>query len=189
MFCISAISAPAVKSKVKEDILLFPNVKLDWNNRCYIISTYWSSSHLISYLLVSWRTILGYARPNNCIMYTHTVIDSLIDDYAKMADQRWSDVYVVFTKILCSRNFYVWYVTKLEFTGKLRMASLSLYPQFETNLISNRKVIELLLQLKSAKIHGKNYIKVRPPRSAIFSVIVYIKSRIFVKKTVIRTAL
>ena len=42
------------------------------------------------------------------------------------------------------------------------MASLSLHPQFETNLISNRKVIELLLQLKSAKAHGKNYIKVKP---------------------------
>ena len=42
------------------------------------------------------------------------------------------------------------------------MASLSLYPQFETNLMSNRKVIELLLQLKSAKDHGKNYIKVKP---------------------------
>ena len=42
------------------------------------------------------------------------------------------------------------------------MASLSLYHQFETNLISNRKVIELLLQLKSAKDHGKNYIKVKP---------------------------
>ena len=43
------------------------------------------------------------------------------------------------------------------------MASLSLYPQFETNLMSNRKVIEFLLQLKSTKTHGKNYIKVRPP--------------------------
>ena len=42
------------------------------------------------------------------------------------------------------------------------MASLSLYPQFETNLMLNRKVIELLLQLKSAKAHGKNYIKVQP---------------------------
>ena len=42
------------------------------------------------------------------------------------------------------------------------MASLSFYSQFETNLMSNRKVIELLLQLKSAKAHGKNYIKVRP---------------------------
>ena len=42
------------------------------------------------------------------------------------------------------------------------MASLSLYPQFETNLMSNRNVIELLLQLKSAKAHGKNYIKVKP---------------------------
>ena len=41
------------------------------------------------------------------------------------------------------------------------MASLSLYPQFETNLMSNRNVIELLLQLKSAKAHGKNYIKVK----------------------------
>ena len=35
------------------------------------------------------------------------------------------------------------------------MASLSLDPQFETNLMSNRKVIELLLRLKSAKAHGK----------------------------------
>ena len=43
------------------------------------------------------------------------------------------------------------------------MASLSLYLQFETNLMSNRKVIKLLLQLKSAKAHGKNYIKVRLP--------------------------
>ena len=43
------------------------------------------------------------------------------------------------------------------------MASVSLYRQFETNLMSNRKVIELLLQVKSAKAHGKNYIKVRPP--------------------------
>ena len=42
------------------------------------------------------------------------------------------------------------------------MASPSLYPQFETNLMSNRKVIELLLQLKSAKAHGKNYMKVKP---------------------------
>ena len=42
------------------------------------------------------------------------------------------------------------------------MVSLSLYPQFETNFMSNRKVIELLLQLKSAKAHGKNYIKVKP---------------------------
>ena len=42
------------------------------------------------------------------------------------------------------------------------MASLSLYPQFETNLMSNREVIELLLQLKSARAHGKNYIKIKP---------------------------
>ena len=41
------------------------------------------------------------------------------------------------------------------------MVSLSLYPQFETNLMSNRKGIELLLQLKSAKAHSKNYIKVK----------------------------
>ena len=43
------------------------------------------------------------------------------------------------------------------------MVSLSLFPQFETNLMSNRKVIELFLQLKSAKAHGKNYIKVKLP--------------------------
>ena len=42
------------------------------------------------------------------------------------------------------------------------MASLCLYPQYEINLMSNRKVIELSLQLKSAKAHGKNYIKVKP---------------------------
>ena len=42
------------------------------------------------------------------------------------------------------------------------MASPSLYHQFETNLMSNRKVSELLLQVKSAKAHGKNYIKVKP---------------------------
>ena len=34
------------------------------------------------------------------------------------------------------------------------MASLSLYSQFETNLMSNHKVIEFLLQLKSEKAHG-----------------------------------
>ena len=45
----------------------------------------------------------------------------------------------------------------MDLTGQLQMASLSLYPQFETNLMSNRKVIELLLQLKSTKTHGKNY--------------------------------
>ena len=42
------------------------------------------------------------------------------------------------------------------------MVSLSVYPQFQTYLMSNSKVIELLLQLKSAKVHGKNYIKVKP---------------------------
>ena len=41
------------------------------------------------------------------------------------------------------------------------MASLSLYPQFQSNLILNRNVIELLLQLKSEKAHGKNCIKVK----------------------------
>ena len=42
------------------------------------------------------------------------------------------------------------------------MASLRLCPQFKTNLMPNGKVIELLLQLTSAKVHGKNYIKVKP---------------------------
>ena len=45
-------------------------------------------------------------------------------------------------------------------TGSLQMASLSLCPQFETNLTSNRKIIEVLLQLKFPKAHGKNYIKI-----------------------------
>ena len=53
------------------------------------------------------------------------------------------------------------------------MASLSFYPQFETNLMSNRSVIELLLQLVSAKAHGKNYIKVKAHLVAIFCVIIY----------------
>ena len=57
------------------------------------------------------------------------------------------------------------------------MASLSLYFQFETNLMSNRKVIELLLQLKSAKAHGNKYIKVHT-WSAIFCVIVYSSLRL-----------
>ena len=35
------------------------------------------------------------------------------------------------------------------------MASLSVYRQSETNLMSNYKVIELLLQLKSAKLMVK----------------------------------
>ena len=42
------------------------------------------------------------------------------------------------------------------------MASMSFYSLYETNLMSNRKVIELLLQLKSPKAHGKNDIKVKP---------------------------
>ena len=42
------------------------------------------------------------------------------------------------------------------------MASLSLYFQSEANLMSSRNVIELVLQLKSAKTHGKNYITVKP---------------------------
>ena len=40
------------------------------------------------------------------------------------------------------------------------MGSLSLCAKLETNLTSNRKVIEVLLRLKSAKAHGKSYIKV-----------------------------
>ena len=54
-----------------------------------------------------------------------------------MADQRWCDIYIVFTKTLRGRNFY------------------EVYPPFETNLMSDRKVIEILLQFKSAKAHGK----------------------------------
>ena len=42
------------------------------------------------------------------------------------------------------------------------MASPSFYCQFEAILMSNRKVIELLLQLKSGKAHGESYIKVKP---------------------------
>ena len=42
------------------------------------------------------------------------------------------------------------------------MASLSLCLQLETNLMSHRKVIELL-QFKGAKAHSKNYTNVGPP--------------------------
>ena len=42
------------------------------------------------------------------------------------------------------------------------MTSLSVYLQCETNLMPNRKVIGLFLQLKSAKAHGKNDIRVKP---------------------------
>ena len=41
------------------------------------------------------------------------------------------------------------------------MTSSSLCPQLETNMMSNHNVIELLSKLKSAKAHGKNYIKVK----------------------------
>ena len=92
-----------------------------------------------------------------------------------MADQRWSDIQVVFTKILCSRSVCVWYVTKLKFTGYLQMASLSFYFQFETNLMSNRKVIKLLLQLKRRRqrFMVKTTWKSNYAWSAIFCVIVY----------------
>ena len=56
-----------------------------------------------------------------------------------MVYQRWSDIYVVFTKLLCCRDFCVWYVTKLKFTDLLQMASLSLCPQFETNLMVDQR--------------------------------------------------
>ena len=56
------------------------------------------------------------------------------------------------------------------------MASQSLYAQFETNLMSNRKVIKFLLQLKSAKAQGKNYVRVKAHFVAIFCVIVYCRN-------------
>ena len=49
------------------------------------------------------------------------------------------------------------------------MASLSFYPH-EINLISNRNVIKLLLQLKSAKAHGKNYIKAKVDLITLYNV-------------------
>ena len=59
------------------------------------------------------------------------------------------------------------------------MASLRLCPQFETNLMSTRKVIELLLKLKSVKAHGKSYIKVKPHlvRHLLRNSILYIDQR------------
>ena len=96
-----------------------------------------------------------------------------IRDYARWWTRLGSDIYVVFTKILWGRNLCFCHVTELKFAEHLQMASLSLSSQFETNFMSNRKVIELLLQLKSAKAHDKNYIKVKLPWSGIFSVIAY----------------
>ena len=52
------------------------------------------------------------------------------------------------------------------------MALLSLYPQFETNLTSNSKIIKLL-----AKAHGKNYIKVKPHLVRHLLVMVYFHSQ------------
>ena len=49
------------------------------------------------------------------------------------------------------------------------MVSLSLYPQFETNLMPNRKVIQLFLQLKSAKAHGKTTLKSNHPGPPSFA--------------------
>ena len=40
------------------------------------------------------------------------------------------------------------------------MTALSLCPHYETNLTSNRKVVKVLLQLKTPGTHGKNYVKV-----------------------------
>ena len=69
------------------------------------------------------------------------------------------------------------------------MASLSLYTQFEINLMSNRKVIELPLQLKSANAHGKNNTKSDLPSSAIFSVIVHLRLVICLQYSEIKQAL
>ena len=75
---------------------------------------------------------------------------------------------------------------------------MSSYPQFETNLMSNRKVIELLLQLKRTKAHGKNYKKLKRTKAhgknykksnhtAIFCVIIYssISSHIFINLVIL----
>ena len=66
------------------------------------------------------------------------------------------------------------------------MASLSLYPQFEINLMSNRKVIELILQLKREKAHGKNQ-KSNQTWSDIFCVIVYFKPHLLPKLHPVKT--
>ena len=41
----------------------------------------------------------------------------------KMADQGWSDLYVVFTMVLCGTNFSIWQDMELVFTGYLQVAS------------------------------------------------------------------
>ena len=47
------------------------------------------------------------------------VASSPIDDYAKDGGPEGSDIYVVFTKILCGRNFCVLKVTNPKFAGQL----------------------------------------------------------------------
>ena len=88
------------------------------------------------------KTLVDIPFPVNNIINDHLAL-KVIDDYAKDGGPEVVCIYVAFTKILCSHNFCVWQVTKLKFTGQLQITSLSLYSQFEINLISNRKVIEL----------------------------------------------
>ena len=49
-----------------------------------------------------------------------------VDDYAKDGGSEVVWHLCSFTKILCGRNFCVWYVTKIKCTRQLQMASLSL---------------------------------------------------------------
>ena len=64
----------------------------------------------------------------------------------------WTDICVVLTKILS--DVTVMFEAKIDRTASNGFTEfLSL---FETNLMPNRKAIELLLQLKRAKAHGKN---------------------------------
>ena len=59
---------------------------------------------------------------NPCLLLSYFLHQGALFRYAqltitlKMADQGRSNLYVVFTMILCGLNFSVWYVMKLIFT-------------------------------------------------------------------------
>ena len=63
-----------------------------------------------------------------------------------------SNFHVVFTKILCGYNFYVWYSMKLKFVGQFQVASLSLCIWFETNKIWNRKAIDVFYNSSAQRL-------------------------------------
>ena len=91
-----------------------------------------------------------------------------------MADQGRSDFYVVFTLYKSLRTWIRAIGNKFAISNHTALISgvhalksyLKLICEYELYILPNKK-------LSPAKDHSKNYIKVRPPWSAIFCVIVY----------------